>query len=52
MMKKKTGVGIILLNSKKEVLLMLRDNIPSIPYPDCWDLPGDILKERKPRKNA
>ncbi len=40
MMKRKTGVGIILLNSKKEVLLILRDNIHSIPYPDCWDLPG------------
>lgn len=34
------GAGIILLNSNDEVLLILRDNKPGIPYPDMWDIPG------------
>lgn len=34
------GAGIILINSNNEVLLLLRDNKPSIPYPNMWDIPG------------
>ncbi len=34
------GAGIILLNSNDEVLLILRDNKPGIPYPNMWDIPG------------
>lgn len=34
------GAGIILLNSKNQVLLLLRDNKQEIPYPNIWDIPG------------
>ena len=34
------GCSIIFLNRKGKVLLQLRDDIPSIPYPNQWDLPG------------
>jgi 8-oxo-dGTP diphosphatase len=37
---KRGGTSIILRNSKKEVLLFLRDNIPTIACPNMWDLPG------------
>lgn len=36
----KQGSGIIFLNDKDEVLLLLRDDILDIPYPNMWDLPG------------
>lgn len=39
-MTKKIGAGILLINSKNELLLLLRDNRPDIPYPDKWDIPG------------
>lgn len=34
------GSGIIFLNDRNEVLLLLRDDIQTIPYPNMWDLPG------------
>lgn len=37
---KNQGSGIIFLNDKNEVLLLLRDNIQTISYPNMWDLPG------------
>jgi 8-oxo-dGTP diphosphatase len=37
---KRKGSSIILYNRSDQVLLLLRDNKPSIPYPDMWDLPG------------
>jgi 8-oxo-dGTP diphosphatase len=39
-MSKETGVGVILINVMEEVLLILRDNNPAIPFPGKWDLPG------------
>ncbi len=39
-MKKMVGAGILLLNSNDELLMLLRDDIPNIPFPDMWDLPG------------
>lgn len=39
-MKKAKGAGIILLNSNNQVLLILRDNKPGIPFPGMWDIPG------------
>ncbi len=38
--RKPAGTGIILLNRRNEVLMILRDDNPSIPYPNLWDLPG------------
>lgn len=39
-MKKTVGAGILLLNSNNELLMLLRDDIPNIPFPDMWDIPG------------
>ena len=39
------GAGIILLNSENKVLLILRDNKTSIPYPNMWDVPGGQIEE-------
>ena len=33
------GVKVALINNGK-VLIVLRDNIPNIPYPNMWDLAG------------
>jgi 8-oxo-dGTP diphosphatase len=37
---KRGGASIIFLNSRNQVLLLLRDDKPEIPYPNMWDLPG------------
>jgi 8-oxo-dGTP diphosphatase len=37
---KRSGTSIIFSNSRNEVLLLLRDDRPDIPYPNMWDLPG------------
>ena len=29
-----------MVNYRQQVLLLLRDNIPGIPFPNTWDLPG------------
>jgi 8-oxo-dGTP diphosphatase len=42
---KRKGCSIIFLNNKRQVLLVLRDNKPDIPYPDTWDIPGGHLEE-------
>ncbi len=44
-MKKPVGAGIILLNDKNQILLILRDNNPGIPYPNMWDLPGGHVED-------
>lgn len=33
------GVKVALINNGK-ILIILRDNIPNIPYPNMWDLAG------------
>jgi len=30
---------------KDKILLFHRDNIPTIPNPDCWSLPGGIVEK-------
>ena len=42
---KRKGCSIIFINKKKEILLLLRDDIPTIPYPNMWDLPGGHVEE-------
>jgi 8-oxo-dGTP diphosphatase len=37
---KRKGASIIFVNKKMQILLFLRDNIPDIPYPNMWDVPG------------
>ena len=39
-MVKRKGSSIIFVNDEGQVLLFLRDNIPELPYPNMWDVPG------------
>ena len=41
------GVGIIFLNSNNEVLLLLRDDIVDIPFPNMWDIPGGKVEDNE-----
>jgi 8-oxo-dGTP diphosphatase len=41
---KRKGCSIIFINDQEQVLLFLRDNIPDIPYPNMWDVPGGHLE--------
>lgn len=36
----KKGTSIIFINENNDILLLLRDDTPMIPYPNMWDLPG------------
>lgn len=38
---------VIFINKKKEILLLLRDNKPTIPYPNTWALIGGHLENRE-----
>ncbi|MEI7621590.1 MAG: NUDIX domain-containing protein [Candidatus Moraniibacteriota bacterium] len=40
MKMKRKCASVLFVNNQQEVLLMLRDDIPSIPFPNCWTLPG------------
>jgi 8-oxo-dGTP diphosphatase len=42
---KRSGASIIFMNSRKEVLLFLRDDNPEIPFPNMWDLPGGHVEK-------
>jgi 8-oxo-dGTP diphosphatase len=42
---KRKGASIIFVNDKKQILLFLRDNIPDIPYPNMWDVPGGHIEK-------
>ncbi|MFO7560219.1 MAG: NUDIX hydrolase [Desulfobacterales bacterium] len=41
---KRKGCSIIFINDKEQVLLFLRDDIPDIPFPNMWDVPGGHLE--------
>ena len=49
---KRQACTMFFLNPRGEVLLLLRDNKPGIPYPNTWDLPGGHVKGAKHRANA
>lgn len=42
---KRKGCSILFVNEEKQVLLSLRDDIPEIPYPNMWDIPGGHVEE-------
>lgn len=44
--------AIILENDKGEILLYLRDNNPSIPFPHHWDLFGGYIEEGETPREA
>ena len=41
---KPKGCSILFLNSRKEILLVLRDDMRNIPYPNMWDIPGGYVE--------
>ncbi len=41
---RKKVVCLIIENTKGEILLLLRDDKPEIPYPNKWDIPGGIVE--------
>ena len=42
---KRKGASIIFVNENNQILLFLRDNIPDIPYPNMWDVPGGHVEK-------
>ena len=49
---KKKGVVIIIENEKGEILLQLRDDKPTIPYPNKWVLFGGRAEENESFEEA
>ena len=46
------GASIIFYNISHQVLLVLRDNLPTISYPNVWDLPGGHIEEHETEKEC
>jgi 8-oxo-dGTP diphosphatase len=44
---KHVGASIIFHNKNHAVILVLRDDLPSIPYPDMWDIPGGHVENHE-----
>jgi len=44
--------SLIVENEKGEILLYLRDNIPTIPFPNHWDLFGGHIEEGETPERA
>lgn len=51
MTKPKDGAKVIIYSSDK-ILLFHRDNIPTIPYPNCWQLVGGGIEEGETPEEA
>lgn len=50
-LKKKKGASIIFIDDSEEVLLFLRDDDESIPYPNLWDvLGGHVERGETPKE--
>lgn len=48
---KRKGASIIFVNSRSQVLLLLRDDLPDLPYPNMWDVPGGhVEKDETPEE--
>ena len=41
------GTSIIFFNNRHQILLVLRDNIPTIASPGMWDLPGGHVESNE-----
>jgi 8-oxo-dGTP diphosphatase len=47
----KKGTSILLVNDRDQIMLVLRENINGIPYPNCWDvLGGNVEENESPRQ--
>jgi len=42
---KRQGCSILFVNEQRQILLFLRDDLPHIPYPNAWDVPGGHVEE-------
>ncbi|MCG5057023.1 MAG: NUDIX domain-containing protein [Limnoraphis sp. WC205] len=51
-MKKQIGCVIIILNDQHQVLLVLRDQKSSIPFPNTWNLLGGFKEEEESPKDC
>lgn len=43
-MEKPIGCVLIAIDRRDRILLVLRDDKPSIPFPNTWNLPGGFLE--------
>jgi len=43
-LRMKEAVSLIIVNSRDEFLFLLRDDKPSIPFPNQWDFIGGIVE--------
>ena len=46
-MTKLQGATIILFDSRRQILLVLRDDKDSIPYPNTWNILGGYIEENE-----
>lgn len=44
--------AVIFVNNENEILLYLRDNKPTIPFPHCWDLFGGHIEDGETPEEA
>ena len=42
---KREGSSILFVNEQRQILLFLRDDLPHVPYPNTWDVPGGHVEE-------
>jgi len=48
----KKTVTVLIENAKGEFLMLLRDDKPTIPYPNQWYIPGGIMEEGETPEEA
>ena len=46
------SVCILFENDDRKILLLLRDDKPSIPYPNRWDIPGGVVEQGESPEEA
>jgi 8-oxo-dGTP diphosphatase len=49
---KRKGASIIFVNDQRQILLFLRDNLPHLPYPNMWDVPGGHVERLENPENC
>ena len=48
----RNGSSLIIVNDRQQIVLLLRDNIQEIPYPNMWDIPGGAVESGESPKEA
>jgi 8-oxo-dGTP diphosphatase len=44
---KRKGASIIFVNEENQILLVLRDDLPDLPYANMWDVPGGHVEQNE-----